>query len=30
MKTITKDTILEYGTFDDRNDSFDDANESPK
>jgi len=28
MKTITKDTILEYGTFDDRNNSYDDANES--
>ena len=28
MKTITKDTILEYGTFDDRNDSYDDTNES--
>lgn len=28
MKTITKNTIKEYGTFDDRNDSFDDNNES--
>ena len=28
MKTITKDTILEYGTFDDRTNSFDDNTES--
>jgi hypothetical protein len=28
MKTITKDTILEYGTFEDRIDSFDDNSES--
>jgi hypothetical protein len=28
MKTVTKDTIFEYGTFQDRIDSFDDNNES--
>jgi hypothetical protein len=28
MKTITKDTILEYGTFSDRTDSYDDGKES--
>ena len=28
MKTITKDTILEYGTFSDRTNSYDDGKES--